>query len=171
MRQTALTAIRDVLKAKKPNITIAEIQPKFQALKQNAQKERRKCIDSQKSGSGTDEILHPSLLYYDLIEFAFQDTEPRPGVDSFAGEEPGYSNEGTHTLLEDSMSEAGEIFSTIITPEGMVVEEVVETPVRSRPPSPPQPVSGPSRTGHSVPRRLIENLVKNRSGKIPRCKK
>ncbi|VEN54189.1 unnamed protein product [Callosobruchus maculatus] len=58
------------------------------------------------------------------------------------------------------MTESDEIFSAIITPEGMVVEEIVDTPVGSRPPSPLQPVPGPSRTGQSMPRRLIETPSK-----------
>nr|CAH7717056.1 unnamed protein product [Callosobruchus chinensis] len=55
-RREALKAIYNALKNLKGDVTIADIQSKFQALKQNAQRERRKCLESHRSGAGTDEV-------------------------------------------------------------------------------------------------------------------
>nr|CAH7743079.1 unnamed protein product [Callosobruchus chinensis] len=63
-RREALEAIYNALKNLKGDVTIGDIQSKFQALKQNAQRERRKCLESHRSGAGTD--------------------EPRPAVDSLS---------------------------------------------------------------------------------------
>lgn len=60
LRRTALEAIVNTLKGIKPDVTLQDVQTKFQALKQNATKERRKCIDSQRSGAGSDDV---SLIY------------------------------------------------------------------------------------------------------------
>ncbi|VEN51276.1 unnamed protein product [Callosobruchus maculatus] len=68
-RREALDSIVDAVKTVKSDVTSADIQSKFQALKQNAQRERKKCIESQRSGAGTD-------------EFVFDDMDPRPAVDS-----------------------------------------------------------------------------------------
>ncbi|VEN50461.1 unnamed protein product [Callosobruchus maculatus] len=81
-RREALDSIVDAVKTVKSDVTSADIQSKFQALKQNAQRERKKCIESQRSGAGTDEIVEPSLWYFNLIQFVFDDMDPRPAVDS-----------------------------------------------------------------------------------------
>nr|CAH7768111.1 unnamed protein product [Callosobruchus chinensis] len=56
-RREALEAIYNALKNLKEDVTIGDIQSKFQALKQNARHERRKCLESHRSGAGTDEVM------------------------------------------------------------------------------------------------------------------
>lgn len=56
LRRSALEAIVMSLKDIKPDLTTSEVQNKFQALKQTAVKEMKKCKSSNKSGAGTDEV-------------------------------------------------------------------------------------------------------------------
>lgn len=56
LRKVALDSIVMSLKEIKPDVTALEVQNKFQALKQTAVKENKKCKNSNKSGAGTDEV-------------------------------------------------------------------------------------------------------------------
>nr|CAH7733577.1 unnamed protein product [Callosobruchus chinensis] len=99
------------------DVTIGDIQSKFQALKQNAQRERRKCLESHRSGAGTDEIVEPSLWYFKLIEFIFDEDQPRPAVDSLSLHEN-----------EEEMNDVERITATVSQEGLLIVDEVIQTP-------------------------------------------
>ncbi|CAH1959621.1 unnamed protein product [Acanthoscelides obtectus] len=49
--------------------------------------ERRKCLESQRSGAGSDDITEPSLWYHNLIGYVFDNSEERGAFDSLESED------------------------------------------------------------------------------------
>nr|CAH7724336.1 unnamed protein product [Callosobruchus chinensis] len=142
----ALEAIYNALKNLKGDVTIGDIQSKFQALKQNAQRERRKCLESHRSGAGTDEIVEPSLWYFKLIEFIFDEDQPQPAVDSLSLHEN-----------EEEMNDVERNTATVSQEGLLIVDEVIQTPGSSASEepevgatTPSSAVAGPSWFGQNV---------------------
>lgn len=52
-----------------PNANKDLVVKKINSLRTAYRKERKKVIDTTKSGSGTDEIYIPTLWYYTLFDF------------------------------------------------------------------------------------------------------
>ncbi|KAB0795815.1 hypothetical protein PPYR_09876 [Photinus pyralis] len=83
LRKKALDAIQSELIKIKPDVTIQKIQNKFQSLKQNANKEFKKCNNSKRSGADQDAVIEPSLWYYEMLRFIFDNCSQREALDSF----------------------------------------------------------------------------------------
>ncbi|CAH1957435.1 unnamed protein product [Acanthoscelides obtectus] len=130
LRRQALDAVVQALRSLKPNVTAQDVQAKFQALKQNASKERRKCLESQRSGAGSDDITEPSLWYHNLIGYVFDNSEERGAFDSLESEDV---QEQDITLIEQADDEdalAEEVLSAAVSPSGAL--EHISTPSHSR---------------------------------------
>ncbi|KAF5287189.1 hypothetical protein FQA39_LY16008 [Lamprigera yunnana] len=63
------------------NCTIADIKSKWNGLRTNYLSECRKYESTQKSGAGADDILKPSLWYFDLMRFIDKYSNPRQSTD------------------------------------------------------------------------------------------
>lgn len=63
MRNNALLSIQKALAEVKPDVTVNEIQAKFQGIKTNFIRERKKQLESEKSGQGTDSVSFKLYLH------------------------------------------------------------------------------------------------------------
>lgn len=57
-----------------PEASKDDVKKKFNSLRTNYRKELKKHLQSMKSGSGTDDIYHPTLWYFNEMSF-LQDQE------------------------------------------------------------------------------------------------
>ncbi|XP_031331394.1 uncharacterized protein LOC116182422 isoform X2 [Photinus pyralis] len=123
MRTKALESILSLLKPMMPEITVAEIQKKWNALKTNFMNEHKKVLASKRSGSGDDDVYVPKLWYYKKLLFILNaGTEPRPSVDSVL-EIDTLEHDGTQESLyvDENMDESeaySETYYLEETPEG-----------------------------------------------------
>uniref|UniRef100_A0A6P7HB35 Uncharacterized protein LOC114348529 n=1 Tax=Diabrotica virgifera virgifera TaxID=50390 RepID=A0A6P7HB35_DIAVI len=63
--------------------TISDIQKKWNGIRNTYSAERRKVLDSQKSGAGVSEIYVPKLWYHDRLKFLNEYLTTRKPVSSF----------------------------------------------------------------------------------------
>ncbi|VEN45120.1 unnamed protein product [Callosobruchus maculatus] len=68
-RSAAIKAIVEALKVGRPTATEQDVQKKFLGLRTTYAHERRKVLDSLRSGMGEDEVYRPTLWYYDKMSF------------------------------------------------------------------------------------------------------
>ncbi|KAF5285977.1 hypothetical protein FQA39_LY16488 [Lamprigera yunnana] len=80
-RSAVLQQIVECLKSLGRKCTIAEIKSKWNGLRTNYLSECRKYESTQKSGAGADDILKPSLWYFDLMRFIDKYSNPRQSID------------------------------------------------------------------------------------------
>uniref|UniRef100_A0A1Y1MVI3 MADF domain-containing protein n=2 Tax=Photinus pyralis TaxID=7054 RepID=A0A1Y1MVI3_PHOPY len=80
-RNAALQNIAECLKSMGRNVTIPEIKVKWNGLRTNYLSELRKYESTQKSGAGADDILKPSLWYFDIMRFIDKYINPRKSTD------------------------------------------------------------------------------------------
>ena len=62
MRQTALTSILDIIRAVRPQTTVAEIQKKWNGLRSTYIAEKKKVDDSTRSGSGVEDVSNKLIF-------------------------------------------------------------------------------------------------------------
>lgn len=66
-----------------PDATREMVTKKVNSLRSSRCKEKNKVKNSLKSGAGAADIYHPSLWYYDLLEFVDDQETPRYPVSNF----------------------------------------------------------------------------------------
>ncbi|XP_050504591.1 uncharacterized protein LOC126883287 [Diabrotica virgifera virgifera] len=129
MRRTSLEQLQSVMQACVPNVSIADLQAKFQSLKQNAVKEYKKHLNSMKSGAGEEEIYMPSLWYFDIIRYVLDGCLPRESIDTISVdtinttdvEDSIIDGDGTSTIMDAIV-----IFDGDITEEPILDERVAD---------------------------------------------
>ncbi|CAH2010800.1 unnamed protein product, partial [Acanthoscelides obtectus] len=130
LRRQALDAIVQALRILKPNVSTQDIQAKFQALKQNASKERRKCLELQRSGAGSDDITELSLWYHNLIGYVFDNSEQRGAFDFLESEDVQEQDIPLIEPADDADAFAEEVLLAAVSPSGVL--ENISTPSHSR---------------------------------------
>ncbi|PIO14031.1 hypothetical protein AB205_0073580 [Aquarana catesbeiana] len=80
-RKAALEQLCEIVKQVIPTADITYLKILIGCLRSTYLRERKKVLDSQRSGAA-DDIYVPRMLYYDRLHFLAGQTEPRPSLSS-----------------------------------------------------------------------------------------
>ena len=77
-----------------PDADKDQLTKKFNSLRTNIRKELKRIKDSEKSGTGTDDVVEPTLWYFEEMEFLIGQEEPCTSINTIQiGEEEQESEE------------------------------------------------------------------------------
>lgn len=114
LKRLAYEDLVNFLKSKNfTNITVKDVKTKIQNLRSAFRKESKKIEDSNRSGSGVDNIYSPSLWYYNLLLFTKDQDIPLPLLDNAV-----------------SPTSEGEIVEVLIDTSADVSRNMLNSPVR-----------------------------------------
>ena len=86
-RKAALEQLCEIVKQVIPTADITYLKILIGCLRSTYLRERKKVLDSQRSGAA-DDIYVPRMLYYDRLHFLAGQTEPRPSLSSLSSTLP-----------------------------------------------------------------------------------